>query len=724
MSRKRDSTLGSLSSVATDSLTIAKEVVMTPFASDHRRTESNRILTDLAPSLMHPKFANRAGTPVSIKRPQHRPPLLNLRSKVPGAGRFGQEPPSATSLAILENAEVLAQLSLDRGESVNDVSLIRGFRATIPSSELSKQRRRTQRGEIVDTDLGGDRLGLRRLGERARGLLTETGHSDGEGEDRPGRKTRRRRKQSRASREALLASNLHLEDLVKAADEIAQDKDNLCVRQSLVNAEIAEVTAKIGTLEEIRRRLEKSLLKLQEESLELDDELEGIQEMMASPSVTSAAGTKALPATATTPAKSSRRRKGPAFLPSEHDELPSGVAFMSLQGHTAPVTALDFSEPYGMLVTAGQDDVVKVWDLCDGETIGELRGHKGTVKAVQVEDTLCLTGGADGNVKMWDLRLVEDYEDKLREQSDKARRDPLSSIAEKNEASGEDEDEHKEDPGPCVRTLEGHSKAVTAMYYEGGTLVTGSSDKTLRQWDVSTGQCVQTMDILWAISNPPVLPSLPPSPRKKARPGMSNRSSTSFGSVQYDDLLPSPGGATNPNAAHQQLLAAVTGQFAVPTPPFADGTWDMYQDFVGGVQFWGYALASGSGDGAVRMWDTRTGQAHRTLTGHTAPVTCLQFDEHNIVSGSLDKTIRIWDMRMGSVAELHKYEYPVTAVQFDSRKVVAAVGENGVEVYNRTTAEHSRLVVNGHTKPAERLRFMDKYIVSGGRDGCAKVWAM
>ncbi|BEJ17994.1 hypothetical protein CspHIS471_0702710 [Cutaneotrichosporon sp. HIS471] len=724
MSRKRDSTLGSLSSAATESYTIAKEVVMTPFASEHRRTESTRILADLAPSLMHHKFTSRAGTPVGLTRP-HRPSLLRLPTNVPGVGRFGQEPPSATSLAILENAEVLAQLSLDRGESASEVSLIRGFRATIPSSELSKQRRRTQRGELVDTDLGGDRLGLRKLGERARGLLTEGEHSGGEGDDRPGRKTRRRRKQSRASREALLASNVHLEDLLKAADEIAQDKDNLRVRQSLVNAEIAEVTAKIGTLEEIRRRLQKSLLMLQEESLELDDELEGVQEMMASPSVTSAAGTKALPPTAATPVKSSRRRKGPAFLPSEHDELPSGVAFMSLQAHTGPITALDFNEPYGMLVTAGQDDIVKVWDLCDGETIGELRGHKGTVKTVQVEDTLCLTGGADGNVKMWDLRLVEDYEDKLREQSEKARRDPLSSIAEKNEGGGEDDEEPpKEDPGPCVRTLEGHSKAVTAMYYEDGTLVTGSSDKTLRQWDVSTGQCVLTMDILWAISNPPVLPSLPPSPRKKTRSGLSHRSSTSFGSVQYDDLLPSPGGATNPNAAQQQLLAAVTGQFAVPTPPFADGTWDMYQDFVGGVQFWGYALASGSGDGAVRMWDMRTGQAHRTLTGHTAPVTCIQFDEHNIVSGSLDKTVRIWDMRMGAVSELHKYEFPVTAVQFDSRKVVAAVGENGVEVYNRTTAEHSRLVVNGHTKPAERLRFMDKYLVSGGRDGCAKVWAM
>lgn len=27
--------------------------------------------------------------------------------------------------------------------------------------------------------------------------------------------------------------------------------------------------------------------------------------------------------------------------------------------------------------------------------------------------------------------------------------------------------------------------------------------------------------------------------------------------------------------------------------------------FVGGLQFWGYALVSGSADGAVRMWDSK-----------------------------------------------------------------------------------------------------------------------
>lgn len=37
----------------------------------------------------------------------------------------------------------------------------------------------------------------------------------------------------------------------------------------------------------------------------------------------------------------------------------------------------------------------------------------------------------------------------------------------------------------------------------------------------------------------------------------------------------------------------------------------------------------------------RTGQSHRTLLGHTGPITCLQFDEIQIASGSLDKTLKV-----------------------------------------------------------------------------------
>ena len=93
-------------------------------------------------------------------------------------------------------------------------------------------------------------------------------------------------------------------------------------------------------------------------------------------------------------------------------------------------------------------------------------------------------------------------------------------------------------------------------YYEGDW----ASDKTLCQWDLTTGQCVITMDILWAISH---------------------RSST-----------------TVPISLQNQ---AFHGSFSVQMQSYADGTREFYEDFVRRVQFWGYGLVSG---GAIRMWDS------------------------------------------------------------------------------------------------------------------------
>jgi len=49
-----------------------------------------------------------------------------------------------------------------------------------------------------------------------------------------------------------------------------------------------------------------------------------------------------------------------------------------------------------------------------------------------------------------------------------------------------------------VLTLGSHIDEVTALFFQGDMLVSGSADKTLRQWDLEKGRCVQTLDVLWA----------------------------------------------------------------------------------------------------------------------------------------------------------------------------------------------------------------------------------
>lgn len=291
---------------------------------------------------------------------------------------------------------------------------------------------------------------------------------------------------------------------------------------------------------------------------------------------------------AVTPPKPKRhkviRRKS---MPILHEHFEPGSLIKELPAHSDMITALDFDVPFGTMVTSALDDTVRVWDLNLGRCMGILEGHTASVRTLQVEDNLVATGSMDATIRLWDLS--------------RAHYDPLDNRINKETAEEEEEEDSglafkEEDlvppPGSMadcpVFILEAHVDEVTALYFKGDTLVSGSSDKTLRQWDLEKGRCVQTLDVMWAAA----------------------QASASMGSVE--------------------------------------GTWrqtgkapDASADFVGAIQVFDAALACGTADGMVRLWDLRSGQVHRSLVGHTGPVTCLQFDDMHIVTGSLDRSIRV-----------------------------------------------------------------------------------
>ncbi|KAJ9112212.1 hypothetical protein QFC22_006296 [Naganishia vaughanmartiniae] len=159
----------------------------------------------------------------------------------------------------------------------------------------------------------------------------------------------------------------------------------------------------------------------------------------------------------------------------------------------------------------------------------------------------------------------------------------------------------------CNRVLDGHLKAVTTLYYE-DCLATGSSDKVIPHWVVNAGQCISTMDILRAISNPPAATvdtiNHPLSPR---RPGLLGRSSMHYRSSSYDDhdVLASPGGSFLSPPSAGLLSAAERGVFRCFYTSVCRRELGNVPELRWCSSLWGYALACGSGDGGARMWDSK-----------------------------------------------------------------------------------------------------------------------
>lgn len=409
------------------------------------------------------------------------------------------------------------------------------------------------------------------------------------------------------------------------------------------------------------------------------------------------------------------------------------------------------THPYGLIVSASEDGRTVVTDLSTGAERTQLRGHSGSVRSLQIQDDLCVTGSDDMTLRIWDLdQLEEPLDDGGPKQNFVGQgneEERLDFFQEASQNGGHvnglerDDSSHgllpsldttdlrarkREKPQGCRHVLEGHSGPVTSLYFEDNCLVTGAGDKTMRQWDLNTGQCVLTMDILWAMN------SIGENLEELTTPDTSLSSSS---------ITPSPETPKRWKERRGDYRNITPGGLGTPTPGWgvngADRAFDWSSPeqpeekdevgFVGGLQFWGCALASGTIDGAIRMWDMRTGQSHRTLIGHLGSITSLQFDELHLVSASLDRSVRLWDLRTGKVIQSLMYQEPVLKLQFDTRRIWTADGQAGPTVYNRVSGERSTMTVNGHDPTTDRvtsLRCIDSYCITGGRAGVIKAWAV
>ena len=458
-------------------------------------------------------------------------------------------------------------------ESGNAYSLFQGFKATIPEEDQNEHRK-----------------GHRRHTSRGRKLL---GGSEGL-EETP------------------------LQKLEGEKNRLTHRLEMMSVRKNMCSSEIREVDNKISNLNSMRKivldrlgDLEQDELQLEHELMNVDNKLEDIMDELddatalgntatplaevnaqtedqagetntASPSFMSASIYEKLPSPKSKRHKPTRRKS----IPIRHEHFEPGSNIRELQAHNDMITALDFDAPFGTMVTSALDDTVRVWDLNVGRCIGLLEGHQASVRCLQVEDNVVATGSMDASIRLWDLNQAEyvPHDNNVNKGVEEDNEEGLGIENPENPVPMPHSSSMKNCP---IFSLEAHVDEVTALHFKGDTLVSGSADKTLRQWDLVKGRCVQTLDVLWAAAQ------------------ASATMNSNDGQWRTTGRLP-----------------------------------DASADFVGALQCFDAALACGTADGMVRLWDLRSGQVHRSLVGHTGPVTCLQFDDIHLVTGSLDRSIR------------------------------------------------------------------------------------
>jgi WD40 repeat protein/serine/threonine protein kinase len=471
----------------------------------------------------------------------------------------------------------------------------------------------------------------------------------------------------------------------------------------------------------------------------------------------------------------------------------TGTFLFELKGHSHnlehlvnpfnQVYSVAFSPDGARLVTASNDNTVKVWDARTGASLSEFPLVLSTNRTVSValspDGTRVLAGSMDGYVKVWEShtgRQLVELKVRTRNRFGLAFSPDGTRLATCGDTHGPriwdartgtellhlkghtahvhcvafspdgtrlatgswDQtakvwDAHT---GAHLLDLKGHNLTVTSVAFspDGMRVVTGGVDKTTKVWDVRTGTPVVELK---GHSAPVWSAAFSPDGTRLATGGEDLRAKI------WDART---GTALLDLKGHKKQVVCVA--FSPDGTRLATGSWDYgakiwdtrtgmellhlkgHTSFVNDVAFSpdGKRLATASGDGTARVWDVHTGTELLSFKEHKANVHCTVFspDGTCLATASADQTAKIWDARTGTFLRDFKGHVGwVMSVAFspDGSRLVTASADQTAKVWDAHTGTFLR-DFKGHTGWVASVAFSPDgtRVVTGSHDHTAKVW--